>query len=385
MDTKTADTSPTNKQRTTSTNLSKDGKWRSFPKVPNLLQYISSGSYYARIKIAGKIFRESLETDVFTTARLKLADFLREKRESVRTGTMPLFEQAVALYRTRVQRDASMKQSSRDYRELCISKIKSSWPELWSKPLSGITPQACSDWAAQLRQEIASQYFNNVIGTLRLIIDEGIKAHVQNGGKAFPNPSSELTRSRIPPTVLHLPEVDQFHALLAAIREGSSWGPDAADLIEFLAYSGTRLYTEALWVSWEDVDFERKEIVVRGNPETHTKNWEVRRLPILPNMETLLRRMRSEVLANASKASGKLLKVTECPVSLRKACTKIGIPRLRHHDFRHLFATRCIESGVDIPTVARWLGHKDGGALAMKVYGHLRNQHSQEMAAKVKF
>ena len=36
-------------------------------------------------------------------------------------------------------------------------------------------------------------------------------------------------------------------------------------------------------------------------------------------------------------------------------------------------------------TVSRWLGHKNGGALAMKVYGHLRNQRSQEMARKVKF
>lgn len=44
-----------------------------------------------------------------------------------------------------------------------------------------------------------------------------------------------------------------------------------------------------------------------------------------------------------------------------------------------------IESGVDIPTVSRWLGHKDGGALAMKTYGHLRNEHSQAMAQKVKF
>jgi hypothetical protein len=52
---------------------------------------------------------------------------------------------------------------------------------------------------------------------------------------------------------------------------------------------------------------------------------------------------------------------------------------------RHLFATRCIESGVDIPTVSRWLGHKDGGALAMKVYGHLRDQHSTNMAKKVIF
>ena len=54
-------------------------------------------------------------------------------------------------------------------------------------------------------------------------------------------------------------------------------------------------------------------------------------------------------------------------------------------DLRHLFATLCIESGVDIPTVSRWLGHKDGGALAMKVYGHLRNQHSASMAKLVNF
>jgi len=36
-----------------------------------------------------------------------------------------------------------------------------------------------------------------------------------------------------------------------------------------------------------------------------------------------------------------------------------------------LFAISCIESGVDIPTVSRWPGHKDGGALATKVYGAL--------------
>jgi len=59
--------------------------------------------------------------------------------------------------------------------------------------------------------------------------------------------------------------------------------------------------------------------------------------------------------------------------------------RITHHDLRHLFATRCIESGVDIPTVSRWLGHKDRSALAMKVYGHLRDQHSVAMAHKVTF
>jgi Fic family protein len=53
------------------------------------------------------------------------------------------------------------------------------------------------------------------------------------------------------------------------------------------------------------------------------------------------------------------------------ATKKLGMKRITHHDLRHFFATRCIENGVDIPTVSRWLGHKDGGALAMKTYGHM--------------
>src|SRR5258707_7753082 len=64
---------------------------------------------------------------------------------------------------------------------------------------------------------------------------------------------------------------------------------------------------------------------------------------------------------------------------------KWGWAHITHHDLRHLFATRCIESGVDIPTVSRWLGHKDGGALAMKTYGHLRDEHSVSTAKKVTF
>ena len=55
--------------------LSKDGKWRSFPKVPNLLQYVSNGNYYGRIKVGGKLIRESLGTSVWTNAKLKLVDF----------------------------------------------------------------------------------------------------------------------------------------------------------------------------------------------------------------------------------------------------------------------------------------------------------------------
>jgi integrase len=81
----------------------------------------------------------------------------------------------------------------------------------------------------------------------------------------------------------------------------------------------------------------------------------------------------------------KVFRVGECQKSLDRACKRVAIDRITHHDLRHLFATRCIESGVDIPTVSRWLGHKDGGALAMRTYGHLRREHSVAQAQKVSF
>ncbi len=80
-----------------------------------------------------------------------------------------------------------------------------------------------------------------------------------------------------------------------------------------------------------------------------------------------------------------IMRVAECEKSMTEAAAKIGMKRITHHDLRHLFATTCIESGVDIPTVSRWLGHKDGGALCMKTYGHLRQEHSFMQAQRVSF
>jgi integrase len=122
---------------------------------------------------------------------------------------------------------------------------------------------------------------------------------------------------------------------------------------------------------------------VRGDAETGTKNWTVRHVPMIPEMRQLLLDLR-ETRAE-EPATARVMQVRECQGAITSACKRLGIPRFTHHDLRHLFATRCIESGVDIPTVSRWLGHKDGGALAMKVYGHLRDQHSVNMAQKVLF
>lgn len=363
--------------------LSPDGQWRSFPKVPHLLQYVSNGNYYARIKVSGKIIRESLKTGVWTTAKLRLTDFLKEKQEGRGKVVAPLFSESVDLFKRELEHDTTIKPQSKQYRLWCLGKLQKTWPDLWELRLDEITPEACKEWAAKLVKEIACHYYNNTLGTLKQVLQTGIKAHKANGGIVLESPAAELKKTRVKQKELRLPETLQFKELVANVRKRSGgWGPRDGDLVEFLAYSGLRIQSEAVWVTGEDIDWTRKEIIVRGDPVTATKNSETRRVPILPDMENLLLRMKGQL---GSFGKEPILQVGHCNEALARACKAIGISKLTHHDLRHLFATRCIESGVDIPTVSRWLGHKDGGALAMKTYGHLRNEHSQAMAQKVKF
>ncbi len=106
-------------------------------------------------------------------------------------------------------------------------------------------------------------------------------------------------------------------------------------------------------------------------------------MPLIPDARVLFERMRSD--RPKESLDTKVFRVSECQKALDRACKKLGIDRITHHDLRHLFATRSIESGVDIPTVSRWLGYKDGGALAMRTYGHLRREHSIAQAQRVSF
>jgi integrase len=202
-------------------------------------------------------------------------------------------------------------------------------------------------------------------------------------GIRYDNPARFIKTMKVRLKPLQLPSRSQFLEIIKNVREvNRRFSCHAADLIEFLAYGGF-LRSEAQNIRWADCDFDRGQILVRGDDITGTKNWTTRTVPIIPDMRQLLERLKAQ--RSNQSADSKIMQVSKCNGSLKNACLRLGIPHISQHDLRHLFATTCIESGVDIPTVSRWLGHKDGGALAMKVYGHLRDQHSVEMAQKVTF
>jgi integrase len=351
--------------------------------VPNLIQYVPSGVYYVRARVSGKLFYESLKTTTFSVAKLRLEDKMKERRtlavtaDPVTTGKMAWGE-AVSTYRQQIQSSTRLKPKSKKYRLMTIDFIEKSWPGLATEEARKISKRDCEKWLDRFHKKYAASVVNNCIGTMRAVFEIVVKAGVR-----FDNPAARLQRSKIRQKRLDLPSREQFAKFVESIRTaGARQSKDCADFVRFLAFTGLRK-GEAKHLSWRDVNFAHDEIVVRGDPENGTKNDEIRHVPMIPEAKEMLLKMRSE--RQNEPADALVLRVNEAENSMSRAAHEVGIPRMRHHDLRHLFASTCIESGVDIPTVSRWLGHKDGGALAMRVYGHLRRDHSLSQARKVSF
>jgi integrase len=363
--------------------IEKESQWQKTP-VANLVRNAASGIYYARVRVRGKLIWKTLKTDRMSVAKLRLSDFLKEENHRAEANKATIqgkmtFGDAVVIYRQQLQHSQHLKPSAKLYREKCISALLKSWPELEAMDVRKISATECREWASRFAGAYSPSVFNNTVGTLRHII----KIAIQSGAR-YGNPADEIKKVKVRQKVLALPEHNQFLALVTKVRTaGGRFSKDCGDLIEFLAYSGARK-SEAARIIGSDCDFTSGRITIKGDPDTGTKNWEVRHIPMIPDMRRLLASIRTNK-EEAAWLKNPVVGVRECQKAIDSACKKLGIARFTHHDLRHLFATFCIEKQVDIPTVSRWLGHKDGGALAMKTYGHLRDQHSTDMAQKVVF
>jgi integrase len=134
---------------------------------------------------------------------------------------------------------------------------------------------------------------------------------------------------------------------------GAGQAKDCANLFRFLAFSGVQI-DEARHALRSDVDFEKGLLYVRV-----TKNSKARWIPLNSSLRQLLKKMQVERTEELQEKP--LMRIFECQKSIDRAAKLVSVKRITHHDLRHLFATRCIESSVDVPTVSRWLGHQDGG------------------------
>ena len=160
------------------------------------------------------------------------------------------------------------------------------------------------------------------------------------------------------------------------------------DYIRFMAYSGARR-TEALQIRWADLDFEREQLTIGA--EGDTKNRTARVVDFNSQLKGHLIEMQnrrapdSQWLFPSPQRGERDIHAESFKESLWLTRQAAGLPGFTFHDLRHHFISYCVMSGVDFMTIARWVGHRDGGILIGKVYGHLADSHTKAQAQRVNF
>jgi integrase len=137
------------------------------------------------------------------------------------------------------------------------------------------------------------------------------------------------------------------------------------------------------------VDFEREQLTIGAAGDTKNKTGRVVDFnPVLgTHLEAMLKRRApdSEWLFPSPQRGDKDIRARSFRESLKLVRKHAGMAGKAFHDLRHHFISMAVMSGIDFMTIAAWVGHRDGGVLIGKVYGHLADAHKKEQAKRLNF
>ena len=348
--------------------------FKKIKRVPNLYRREATGVYYLRVKRGGREFRRSLRTTDFALAKRRLREFEgnASRLDGAETHKGLLFEDLARMWLENIKAD--MKPSSYARR---VGAVHALTPFFKGELVAKIGRRHIEEWKTKRAGNIAAQTANIEAETLRLMLD-----YAMNDLRILlENPARSIKRRKVRCAEKLIPSKDDFRALVTELRNGHKSTGEAANFVEFLAYSGARK-AEAAAVCWRDVNFDLGLLTITGGADG-TKNHQHRTIPLFPPLWRLLEQM--NVRRSSGNSADRLFAISSAHLQIHRACKRLRLQRYGHHSMRHFFCSNCIEAGVDFLTLSKWLGHSDGGVLVGKTYGHLRQEHSLAMAKRVTF
>ncbi len=390
------------------TNQQKTGARAVWEKMSlqGLYRNTSSGVFYSRYRMNGTRTFRSLKTDVLTIAKLRHADTQRaveggrQAGDTINADFRNMGALAVELKR-RIDEGTIEEATRVNYRNW-IARLDKCWPgDFATTPVRSVN----LDFIIKLRNHLAGKatfkitntsrsrhgyrpaVVNQTLTALRLLLKVAKEKSVISENpfdtrgalresvylekrSRRPQLPSRADMERIFDEMGRVHDAERFEVGRRAFLQGQA--RDASQHARFLAFSGMRLEEANSSVIADDLGDTFR---VRG---TKTASSD-RVVPVTPAFRALIAEIKTDRIA------GKFLNVKSSRQALGRSCERLGLAKIRHHDLRHYFVTVCIENGVDIPTVAAWVGHADGGALLMKTYSHLRQEHSIAAAKTVNF
>lgn len=140
-------------------------------------------------------------------------------------------------------------------------------------------------------------------------------------------------------------------------------------------YTGLRV-GELLALRWNDVDFHRNllrvnKTISQGGDLSPTKTKAgIREIPIskilLPLLKEMQKKAKSEFVI---ETNGHYTDLRGYQGLFTRLLKKLNVRELGFHSLRHTFATRAIESGVDIKTLSTLMGHANA-MITINRYAH---------------
>ena len=238
--------------------------------------------------------------------------------------------------------------------------------------------------AGRKKEGISGRSINIEVVTLRNILRhamaERLLSNLQIDGVAWLHHEAKKRR------LVSAEEIDRV--CQAAIEHAPRSGQTLVDFIRLMAYSGGR-WMETLRLRWKDVDWERGQLTFGSDGQT--KNRQSRVVDFNEKLKAhfleMSRRQQpdSDFIFPSPRRGESDAPTVTLNKALNTAREKSGVRDFTCHLCRHFFISMCVMSGIDFMTIARWVGHQDGGVLIGKVYGHLSNEHAKRQAQKIDF
>lgn len=155
-------------------------------------------------------------------------------------------------------------------------------------------------------------------------------------------------------------------------------------------YTGVRI-GELLALNLSSVDMQKRTITIKStcyeskNKDGRfsiindtTKTHRTRVIPFPKQLLPILRELKTRSVSGylIENAKGEQMSVRSYQRSFENLIKELRVSKLSFHSLRHTFATRALESGMDVKTLSEILGHKSA-TVTLNRYAHSMLEHKK--------